>query len=481
MDTKLCVVCGEALPLLRRSDRRYCGVGCRVRAHKIRGDCAASRRESPPAAAILGIAATAATIEALYRELAQEREQHQRAREEMEKERQTAAELRAEVQRIRTEQAAEPERLRVAIDEERQRLHDEFDIEQERLRLEATFAQERLRTALREERRLANGREGALYATVTQLRDEKARAEDLHRTAEHSNTQLLAERDEVRGQLQQAQSRCKLLTEKESATRQELEQMSARCNRLAAKRKVLKKRLTASRKQISQLKKQLSAADEQIGIISDQHEDLEIEYDSLRNRLVEEYRALLADQQQRYLQGASAQHKDLLTENARLQSERDELQSHNERLTDAYRALQVRADQQTDKMTHLETIAARQRRQLNHIEKHVLAHLAPPATATASAPRQAQRELPPQEDRQVRSRSAAKRKERREIEGHAQPARLQAGSVLKVAGALAAGGAAAKLAIDGYNFSRRQKSLAAAEKRRLLTGRVDKPGSDSEN
>lgn len=36
MSAKLCVVCGEALPLPRRADRRYCGVRCQVRAHRIR-------------------------------------------------------------------------------------------------------------------------------------------------------------------------------------------------------------------------------------------------------------------------------------------------------------------------------------------------------------------------------------------------------------------------------------------------------------
>ncbi|HAN93584.1 MAG TPA: hypothetical protein DCQ33_16095 [Nitrospira sp.] len=95
METKLCVVCGEALPLLRRSDRRYCGVGCRVRAHKIRGSCAPGQRRprqegSHSAAAILGIVATAATVEALCRELEQEREQRHA---ELEQERQIVVEL----------------------------------------------------------------------------------------------------------------------------------------------------------------------------------------------------------------------------------------------------------------------------------------------------------------------------------------------------------------------------------------------------
>lgn len=38
MDTKLCVVCGTDLPLLRRSDRRYCGGRCRIRAHRVRAE-----------------------------------------------------------------------------------------------------------------------------------------------------------------------------------------------------------------------------------------------------------------------------------------------------------------------------------------------------------------------------------------------------------------------------------------------------------
>jgi predicted nucleic acid-binding Zn-ribbon protein len=34
--TKQCIVCGSALPQRRRSDRRYCGCKCRVRAFRIR-------------------------------------------------------------------------------------------------------------------------------------------------------------------------------------------------------------------------------------------------------------------------------------------------------------------------------------------------------------------------------------------------------------------------------------------------------------
>ena len=424
MDTKLCVVCGEDLPLLRRSDRRYCGVGCRVRAHKIRGNCQPAQRQpiqdrNHSGAAILGITATAVAVEAIYRDLAQEREQRQKDREELERERQTVAELRAEVQRMSAEQADEPQRLSAALDEERQRLHADFNAEKE--------------------------------------------------------------------QLQQANSQRKLLAEKEASTRQELEHASARCKWLAVKRRVLRKRLAASREQSLQLTEQLLAAEEEIGIIGDKHEDLEIEHDALQSeynalsgQLFEQYRGMLAAQEQRYLQGANAQHQGWTMETARLQAERDALQGDNERLVIACRTLQGQADQQTATVSRLKTVVTRQRRQLRQVEKQVRDYLTLTAASMDSAPRRAQRELPAPEDRSAPQQGAAKRKERREIEGH-EPARLQSGSLLKVAGALVAGGVTAKLAIDGLNFSRSQKSLADPEKRPRLPGRVDKPRSDSED
>lgn len=70
MDTKLCAVCGADLPLLRRSDRRYCGGRCRVRAYRVRAD--ASRRRprkaeesSATQAAVVGVAAAGASLTAL--------------------------------------------------------------------------------------------------------------------------------------------------------------------------------------------------------------------------------------------------------------------------------------------------------------------------------------------------------------------------------------------------------------------------------
>lgn len=45
MAAKLCAVCGSDLPPLVRIDCRYCGVRCRVRAHRLRDDAANQRRE----------------------------------------------------------------------------------------------------------------------------------------------------------------------------------------------------------------------------------------------------------------------------------------------------------------------------------------------------------------------------------------------------------------------------------------------------
>lgn len=85
MDTKLCVACGSPLPSLRRSNRRYCGVGCRVRAHKIRvGRGARQQRQRQGSHSAprnyVGLVLSAFAVDALRRELAEVREQREQAR-----------------------------------------------------------------------------------------------------------------------------------------------------------------------------------------------------------------------------------------------------------------------------------------------------------------------------------------------------------------------------------------------------------------
>jgi chromosome segregation ATPase len=80
MDAKLCRVCRSSLPFFRRSDQRYCGVRCRVRAHRIRVSAGASTSAGDTGSmeavvAALATAATAMILERLRSELREERAQ----------------------------------------------------------------------------------------------------------------------------------------------------------------------------------------------------------------------------------------------------------------------------------------------------------------------------------------------------------------------------------------------------------------------
>lgn len=85
MNAKLCVACGEDLPVMRRSDRRYCGVRCRVRAYRIRKHVGrklphvrrASRRGADVSTPLQPTTAAAA-IDELQLQLDNERVEHQK-------------------------------------------------------------------------------------------------------------------------------------------------------------------------------------------------------------------------------------------------------------------------------------------------------------------------------------------------------------------------------------------------------------------
>lgn len=126
MDTKLCVVCGTALPLRRRSDRRYCQGLCRVRAYLIRKGVGTRERRrnqgrSCTAAKVAGVTAGAIAIEVLRRELAQERRQRQSLEF-------TVIELKEKLvagDRQRDAATQDARRVRDELETERQQLHHE--------------------------------------------------------------------------------------------------------------------------------------------------------------------------------------------------------------------------------------------------------------------------------------------------------------------------------------------------------------------
>jgi myosin heavy subunit len=88
MVAKKCTVCRHNLPVKRRSDRRYCGVRCRVRAHRLRGaaqqasDASDDLTAAEIAAATAGAAAAALLVETLRKQLKETEEtRDQRTRE----------------------------------------------------------------------------------------------------------------------------------------------------------------------------------------------------------------------------------------------------------------------------------------------------------------------------------------------------------------------------------------------------------------
>ncbi len=91
MVAKKCTVCRHNLPVERRSDRRYCGVRCRVRAHRLRGVALAAQQEldanddlsaAAIAAATVSAAAAALLVETLRKQLKETEEtRDQRTRE----------------------------------------------------------------------------------------------------------------------------------------------------------------------------------------------------------------------------------------------------------------------------------------------------------------------------------------------------------------------------------------------------------------
>lgn len=88
MVAKKCTVCRHNLPVKRRSDRRYCGVRCRVRALRLRGaaqqasDASDDLTAAEIAAATAGAAAAALLVETLRKQLKETEEtRDQRTRE----------------------------------------------------------------------------------------------------------------------------------------------------------------------------------------------------------------------------------------------------------------------------------------------------------------------------------------------------------------------------------------------------------------
>lgn len=220
MNTKRCIVCRQEF-CARRKDKRHCGVGCRVHAHRIRNGVGTRQPRTKWVQAqkvdrLFGAAATALATAAVTRKLENEHTEREKAVAALEQEQETSAALRADNERIRAEATAEKERLRVEFAQMIEQQRIAAAERQERLLNEcAEAAEERLRAVLRQERQEANRGLGLVYAQVRDLRFERARAVDEKRAAEGKNAELLKERDELLGRLAEAHEQVKRLASAE--------------------------------------------------------------------------------------------------------------------------------------------------------------------------------------------------------------------------------------------------------------------------
>ncbi len=206
MSTKRCIVCRQEF-FARRKDKRHCGVGCRVLAHRIRKGIGIRQPRTKWAQAqkvdrLFGAAAAALTAAAVTCKLENERTGREKAVAALQQEQETSAALRADNERMRAAASTEKERLRAEFAQQIEQQRIAAAEHQARLLNEcAEAAEERLRVTLRQERQEANRSLGLVYAQVRDLRYERARAVDEKRAAEGKNVEFLKERDELLGQL----------------------------------------------------------------------------------------------------------------------------------------------------------------------------------------------------------------------------------------------------------------------------------------
>ena len=101
MNAKKCSVCRQSLPTERRSDRRYCGVRCRVRAYRLRGGAVAAQQGTDASADVTAaeIAAAAASAAAAALLVETLRKQLQDAEETRDKQVSELSTVRSELQK----------------------------------------------------------------------------------------------------------------------------------------------------------------------------------------------------------------------------------------------------------------------------------------------------------------------------------------------------------------------------------------------
>lgn len=206
MSATLCVVCGVRLPLVRRSDRRYCSSRCQMRAYRLRVEAVQRpprkpRRCGHPAADAsepLAQAASQALLGELQHQLDAEREQRQ-------KQDSLIVELREQLGRETATRSAREDTHQKQIDT----LHQQVD--------RATAETDAARTAMRYQAEQSRQQEQLTKSQIEDLRGQlsKARAAETRAKDERIQAELALNR--ARKELEQLRQKA----EHRAAVRQE--------------------------------------------------------------------------------------------------------------------------------------------------------------------------------------------------------------------------------------------------------------------
>ncbi len=344
-----CVSCGEELPGNRRSDKRYCGGRCRVRAHRIRkgeGEHVRPTKKHGHTALKVALgAAAAATAAAAAIELVRQ-SQDTRLAEQQRK----IAELQAQLRKSQTEKEAlrrGQEDLRNKVEQvTREKKEKEAQLDQTRKELDAEKEKVKtLRSSLesaRLERNLAEQRRlDEIQAYKEELDVQLERAEAYRRLLVESHQQideLLEHTDDLARQLAVAKDKREVQLAKQSASQGRL-LLQSKLENAQAEIKTLKHRLRSVEGELSSTARKLSARaqQKQLPAVSDKTESIRLKGELAQAKTeicllrgqVAAHKALPASSAQTSLAVANRSIEQLNSENRRLRRQ-SQLQEQTE-------------------------------------------------------------------------------------------------------------------------------------------------------
>lgn len=269
MVAKKCTVCRHNLPVERRSDRRYCGVRCRVRAYRLRGGAVAAQQGTDAsadltAAEIAAAAASAAAAALLVETL---RKQLQDAEETRDKQASELSTVRSELQkteaaRLAAAQEAAIQRAKVS---NLSRYYSEADNEIGRLSQEQQATSHAL-TTLRAEQADRALRIEQLEAAKRSVESKLARLEQAKKQPRRALPSATEQRQqnqtqELRGRIRERDRQLRELNRKllatEKAHQKRLAAHEPTEQELRAEVESLTRRLSAAQAEVEQLSQRL--------------------------------------------------------------------------------------------------------------------------------------------------------------------------------------------------------------------------------